>query len=77
MQRSLIAHILFVLLARTLYREPIARLISEATVLVLAEQRQTDGRQSVSLKQPQTLLESVVDLDLAGTVEDGDAASAR
>lgn len=76
-QLSLIAHILFVLLVRQLNHGPTARLISEAAVLVLAEQRQTDGRQSVGLEQPQTLLEGVVDLDLAGAVEDGYAASAR
>lgn len=50
------------------------RLVLEAAVLVLAEQRKTDGGQGVGFEELQALFEGVVDLDLAGAVEDGDAA---
>lgn len=49
-------------------------LVLEATVLVLAEERKADGGQSVGLEELEALFESVVDLDLAGAVEDDDAA---
>lgn len=49
-------------------------LVLEAAVLVLAEEREADGGQGVGLEKLQALLESVVDLDLAGAVEDDDAA---
>ena len=41
------------------------RLVVELPVLVLAEERDPDGRQGIGLKQPQTLLEGVVDVDTA------------
>ena len=50
-------------------------LVLEATVLVLAEQRETDGGQGVGFEELQALFEGVVDLDLAGAVEHDDAAS--
>ena len=37
----------------------------ELPVLILAEKRDPDGRQGIGLKQPQTLLEGVVDVDTA------------
>lgn len=49
-------------------------LVLEATVLVLAEERQADGGQSVGLEELKALFEGVVDLDLASAVEDDDAA---
>jgi hypothetical protein len=49
-------------------------LVLEATVLVLAEERETHGGQSVGLEELEALFEGVVDLDLAGAVEDDDAA---
>ena len=49
-------------------------LVLEATVLVLAEQREADGGQGVGLEELQALFEGVVDLDLAGAVEHDDAA---
>lgn len=49
-------------------------LVLEATVLVLAEQRETDGGEGVGLEELETLFEGVVDFDLAGAVEDDDAA---
>lgn len=49
-------------------------LVLEATVLVLAEERKTDVRQGVGLEKLEALLEGVVDFDLAGAVEDHDAA---
>lgn len=51
-----------------------SRLVLEAAVLVLAEQRETDRGQGVGFEELQALFEGVVDLDLAGAVEDGDAA---
>jgi hypothetical protein len=51
-----------------------ASLVLEATVLVLAEQREADGGQGVGLEELQALFEGVVDLDLAGAVEHDDAA---
>jgi hypothetical protein len=53
----------------------VALLVLEATVLVLAEEREADGGQSVGLEELEALFESVVDFDLAGAVEDHDAAS--
>ena len=50
------------------------RLVLEATVLVLAEKREADGGQGVGLEELEALFEGVVDLDLAGAVEDDDAA---
>jgi hypothetical protein len=52
----------------------VASLVLEATVLVLAEQRETDRGQSVGLEELQALFEGVVDLDLASAVEHDDAA---
>lgn len=49
-------------------------LVLEAAVLVLAEEREADGGQGVGLEKLETLFEGVVDLDLAGTVENDDAA---
>lgn len=49
-------------------------LVLEATVLVLAEERETDGRQGVGLEELEALFEGVVDFDLAGAIEDHDAA---
>jgi hypothetical protein len=49
-------------------------LVLEATVLVLAEQREADGGQGVGLEELETLFEGVVDLNLAGAVEHDDAA---
>lgn len=49
-------------------------LVLEATVLVLAEERETDGGQGVGLEELEALFEGVVDFDLAGAVEDDDAA---
>jgi hypothetical protein len=40
-------------------------LVVEFPVLVLAKERLSDCRESINFQQPQTLLESVVDLDLA------------
>jgi len=52
----------------------LVRLVLEATVLVLAEEREADGGQGVGLEELEALFEGVVDLDLAGAVEDDDAA---
>jgi hypothetical protein len=52
----------------------VVRLVLEATVLVLAEERETHGGQGVSLEELEALFESVIDFDLAGAVEDDDAA---
>ena len=49
-------------------------LVLEATVLVLTEERETDGGQGVGLEELEALFEGVVDFDLAGAVEDDDAA---
>jgi hypothetical protein len=49
-------------------------LVLEATVLVLAEQREADGGQGVGLEELEALFKGVVDLDLAGAVEHDDAA---
>ena len=46
----------------------------ELPVLVLAEERDPDGRQGIGLKQPQTLLEGVVDVDAAASANDGSTA---
>lgn len=40
-------------------------LVVESPVLVLAKERLSDCRESIDFQQPQTLLESVVDLNLA------------
>lgn len=50
------------------------RLVLEATVLVLAEEREADGGQGVGLEELEALFEGIVDLDLTGAVEDDDAA---
>jgi hypothetical protein len=64
---------------RLLHRSPwlgfSVDLVLEATVLVLAEERETDGGEGVGLEELEALFEGVVDLDLAGAVEDHDAAS--
>jgi hypothetical protein len=52
----------------------LVRLVLEATVRVLAEERETDGGQGVGLEELEALFKGVVDLDLAGAVEDDDAA---
>ena len=49
-------------------------LVLEATVLVLAEERETDRGQGIGLEELEALFEGVVDFDLAGAVEDDDAA---
>lgn len=49
-------------------------LVLEAAVLVLTEEREADRWKSVGLEKLQALFEGVVDLDLAGAVEDDDAA---
>lgn len=49
-------------------------LVLEATVLVLAEEREADGGQGVGLEELEALFEGVVDFNLAGAVEDDDAA---
>jgi hypothetical protein len=63
-----------VLLYRSLAWLDRGALVFEATVLVLAEERETNGRQSIGLEELETLFESVVDFDLAGAVEDHYAA---
>jgi hypothetical protein len=40
-------------------------LVVESPVLVLPKERLSDCRESINFQQPQTLLESVVDLNLA------------
>jgi hypothetical protein len=53
-----------------------ARLVVKLPVLVLAEERDPDGRQGVRLKQPQTLLEGVVDVDTAAGANNGSTSRA-
>ena len=48
----------------------------ELPVLVLAEERDPDGGKGVRLKQPQTLLEGVVDVDTAAGATDGSTSRA-
>lgn len=61
-------------LLRSLARDGAVNLVLEATVLVLAEERETNGGQCVGLQELEALFEGVVDFDLAGAVEDNDAS---
>lgn len=47
-------------------------LILELSVLVLAEKSGSHARKSLGLEQTKTLLESVVDVDSAGRVDNND-----
>ena len=45
----------------------VVRSVVELPVLVLAEERDSDGRQSLGLEESQTLFEGVVDVDLSAS----------
>jgi hypothetical protein len=63
---------------REKYREQPERkksLVIEASVHVLSEQCLPDGREGVNLQETQTLLEGVVDLDLALTTDNNHTTS--
>lgn len=45
----------------------------ELPVLVLSEQRGSDAGKSIGFAQPQSFLESVIQLDLAATTNDKDS----
>ena len=62
---------------KQMYKGPmcaLAFLITELAVLVLAEEGRPDTGQCIRLEQSQSLLEGIVDIDLAVPAHDGHAA---